>query len=57
MEGWWNMSKFWGTYCCFYSFPTIVFVLKEPFDWLITNMFETWGTSQHRNLNILPFSK
>jgi hypothetical protein len=58
MEGWWNMSKFWGTYCCFYSFPTIFFPLKRAFDWAITNMFETWGTPHwHRNLNVLPSPK
>jgi hypothetical protein len=28
------------------------FPQKEPFNWPLTNIFGTWGTPQHRSLNM-----
>jgi len=42
----------WGM--CTHSSFFLIFFQKEQFDWPITNTFETWGTPQHRSLNMLP---
>jgi len=36
--------------------PWLIF-LKESFDWPISNIFETWGTPQHKSLHTLPSPK